>query len=326
MGRGGRRQFLIAASASLAAHFARAQMPRKVPRVGYLSWASPDLQKVLADGFVQGMREHGYVDGQSIAIEIRHGNADQLAELAAELVRLKVDVIVPVGTPAARAAKLATSTIPIVITLIADPVGSGLVPQLARPGGNVTGLAMLAPESWAKGLELLTETVPRVSRVAVLMDSTNPGHIAANKELDAAGNVLGLKVHRIDVQTSADVDRALAVAPGIRADAFYAFPLRIAEPDWQKIIDFASKHRMPMLVPNKIHVGQGALMSYGVDFVDQVRRTGVYVDKILKGAKPADLPIEQPTKFELTINMKTAKAIGIKIPQTVLLRTDQLIE
>lgn len=326
MGLLGRRQFLIAASATLAAPSLYAQQPAKVPRIGYLSWASPSLHKVLTVGFLQGLRERGYVEGQSIVIEDRRGATGQLPDLAAELVRLKVDVIATVGTPAALAAKRATSTIPIVITLVTDPVDSGLVPSLARPGGNITGLSMLAPEVFAKALELLKQAAPRISSVAVLMDPTNHGHIVNKKQIDAAGNALGVNVQRIDVQTSADIDRAVAAAPGQHADAFYVFPLRISDTDWQRIIEFGRRNRVPTLVSNKDHVEVGALMSYGLDFVDQVRRTGVYIDKILKGAKPADLPLERPTKFELMINMKTAKALGLTIPPTVLLRADRVIE
>ncbi len=307
----------------LAPLAADAQQPGKVPRIGYLSWADPATRRMLADAFFQGLRERGYVEGQSIAIEYRHGTMDQLPDLAAELVRLKVDAIAAVGTPAALAAKQATSTIPIVITLAGDPVSSGLVTSLARPGGNVTGLSLLAPEVFAKGLELLKETVPRVSRVAVLMDPTNPAHVALKNEVDAAANVLGVKVQRIDVRTGADLDGAFAASLRQRADAFYVFPLRIAP---QRIVEFATKNRVPTLMSTKEDLEAGGLMSYGANFRDQVRLTGIYIDKILKGAKPADLPVEQPTKFELVINLKTAKALGLTIPPSVLIRADQLIE
>ncbi len=303
--------------APLAAH---AQQPGKVPRIGYLSWG---FNQVLADAFLQGLRERGYVEGQSIAIEYRHGTTDQLPDLAAELVRLKVDAIAAVGTPAALAAKQATSTIPIVITLVADPVSSRLVTSLARPGGNVTGLSVLAPVS-AKGLELLKEIIPRVSRVAVLMDPTNPAQVFLKNEVDAAANVLRVKVQRLDIRTGADLDGAFAAARRERAEAFLVFPLQ--PPGLQRIVEFAVKNRVPTLMSFKEGVEAGGLMSYGANFPDEVRRTGIYIDKILKGAKPGDLPVEQPTKFELVINLKTAKALGLTIPQSVLIRADEVIQ
>jgi putative ABC transport system substrate-binding protein len=272
------------------------------------------------------LRERGYVDGQSIAIESRHGAMDRLPDLAAELVRLRVDAIVTVATPAALAAKQATSTIPIVMTLVGDPVGSGLVASLARPGGNVTGLSLFSPEVFPKALELLKETVPRVSRVAVLMDPTNPAHVVLKNDLDAAGKVLGVNVQRIDVRSAADLDGAFAAALRQRAGAFFVFPLRLAAPDLQRIVEFAVENRMPTLASFGAYVEAGGLMSYGPNFRDQLRRAGIYIDKILKGAKPADLPVEQPTMFELVINLKTAKALGLTIPQSVLIRADQLIQ
>jgi putative ABC transport system substrate-binding protein len=303
-----------------------AQQPSKVPRIGYLSWGDPAAGVGLADALRQGLRERGYVEGQSIALESRHGTMDRLPDLAAELVRLKVDAIVTVATPAALAAKQATSTIPIVMTLVGDPVGSGLVASLARPGGNVTGLSLFAPEVFPKGLELLKETVPRVSRVAVLMDPTNSSQVALRNELDIAAKVLGVKVQRIDVRTGADLDGAFAASLRQRADALFVFPLRTASPDAQRILEFAVKNRMPTFMSFRRGVEAGGLMSYGPNWRDLVRRAGIYIDKILKGAKPADLPVEQPTKFELVINMKTAKALGLTIPPSVLVRADQVIE
>jgi len=260
-----------------------------------------------------------------MALEYRKGATDQPPDLAAELVRLKVDAIVTVGTPAALAAKQATSTIPIVMTIVGDPVGSGLVASLARPGGNVTGLSLFAPELFAKGLELLRETVPRVSRVAVLMDPTNRAHVAVKNDLDRAAKVMGVKVQRIDVRTVADLDGAFAAALRQRADAFFVFPLRIPAADIQRILEFAVKNRMPTFMSTKVGVKAGGLMSYGPNWVDQVRRAGIYIDKILKGAKPADLPVEQPMRFELVINLKTAKALGLTIPPSVLIRADEVI-
>jgi len=212
------------------------------------------------------------------------------------------------------------------MTIVADPVASGLVASLARPGGNVTGLSLFAPEIFPKALELLKEAVPRVSRVTVLMDPSNPTHPALKDDLDAAAKVLGVKVQRIDVRSGADLDGAFATALRQRADAFFVFPLRTAPPDSQRIIEFAVKNRMPTLMPFKPWVEAGGLMCYGANWRDQVRRAGIYIDKILKGAKPADLPVEQPTMFELVINLRTAKALGLTIPQSVLMRADQVIQ
>jgi ABC-type uncharacterized transport system substrate-binding protein len=304
---------------------AAAQQSGKVPRIGFLSWAGPGGQ-VLANAFLQGLRERGYVEGRSLTIEYRDGTMDRLPGLAAELVRLKVDAIVAVGTPVALAAKRATSTIPIVMMVVADPVGSGLVAGLARPGGNVTGPSMFAPEVFPKELELLKEAVPGVSRVAVLMDPTNPSHVPLKNELDVAAKVLGMTVQRIDVRTVTDLDGAFATALRERADAFFLFPLRVAPPDWRRILEFAVKNRMPTLMLRKEDVEAGGLMSYGPNFRDHLRSAGIYVDKILKGAKPGDLPVEQPTKFELVINLKTAKALGLTIPRSILSVADQVIQ
>jgi ABC-type uncharacterized transport system substrate-binding protein len=305
---------------------AEGQQAARVPRIGYLSWAPPTLDRELADAFIQGLRERGYTEGRNVAIEYRRGTTHQLPGLAAELVDLKVDAIVTIGTPAALAAKQSTPTIPIVITLVSDPVGSGLATSLARPGGNVTGLSMFSPEVYAKGLSLLKDADPRISRVAVLMDRTNPGHVAAQSHFDAASNVLSVTVQRIDVRTVGDLDAAFGAARRERADAFYVFPLQLGPPDYQRIVEFAVKNRLPTLMDRRDRVEAGGLMSYSVNFADEVRRTAVYVDKILKGAKPADLPLEQPTKFELVINLKTAKALGLTIPPSVLLRADQVID
>lgn len=300
-----------------------AQPAQNMPKIGYLSWADPALDKVLANALVQGLRERGYVEGQNIAIEYRRAPTERLAELAAELVHRKVDAFVTVGTPAAVAAKQATSTIPIVITLVADPVHAGLVNSLARPGGNLTGLSMFGV--WGKALDVFVETVPRVSRVAVLMDPTNAGHVAGKKETDAAANALGVTVQRFDVRTAADLEAAFAAGRRQQVDAFYVFPLREAL-FLQSTIEFALKNRVPTLMINKDRVKEGALMSYTVEFEDPLRRSARYIDRILKGAKPGDLPIEQPTKFELAINLKTAKAIGLAIPSSVLLRADYVFD
>jgi putative ABC transport system substrate-binding protein len=295
-----------------------AQPTKNIPRIGYLSWADPSLDQVLLKAFLQGLRERGYVEGRNISVEYRRGPTERLSDLAAELVHHKVEALVAIGTPAALAARQATSTIPIVMTLIADPVDAGLVASLARPGRNITGLSMLGV--WGKALELIVATVPRVSRVAILMDPTNRGHVAGKKEVDGVAEALGIKVQRVDVRSMADIDAAFAAGLGKQVDAFYVFPLRTAVP-LQSIIEFGLKNRVPILMISKDRVKEGALMSYTVDFEDQVRLSAGYIDRILKGAKPGDLPVEQPTQFELAINLKTATALGLTIPPSVLLRT-----
>jgi putative ABC transport system substrate-binding protein len=315
---------IILGVALLGASLAAGAQPRdKVPRIGYLSWTDPAQDKVLLNALVQGLRDHRYRDGQNVVIEHRRGPTAQLPDLAADLVRSKVDAIVTIGTPAALAAKQATSTIPIIITLVADPIDTGVVTNLARPGGNVTGLSMLSVSG--KALEVFVSTVPRASRVAVLMDPTNPGHLVFKKDVDAVASGLGVTVQRVDVQTEADLDSVFAAGLLQQADALYVFPLRPA-PALQRVIDFAVKHRLPTLMTSADRVREGGLMSYTVDFNDHVRRAAVYIDRILKGAKPGDLPIEQPIKFELAINLKTARALGLAIPPTVQLRADHLID
>jgi putative ABC transport system substrate-binding protein len=315
---------VILGLALLGSALAVGAQPRdKVPRIGYLSWADPALDQGFLNAFIQGLREHRYVQGHSVVVEHRRGPSAQLPDLAADLVRSKVDAIVTIGTPAALAAKQATSTIPIVITLVADPVDAGLVTHLARPGGNVTGLSMLSVSG--KALEVFVSTVPRVSRVAVLMDPTNPGHLVFKKDVDAVASTLGVKVQRVDVQTEADLDSVFAARLLQQADALYVFPLRTASL-LQRVIEFAVKQRLPTLMTSSDRVHEGGLMSYTVNFNDHVRRAAVYIDRILKGAKPADLPIEQPTQFELAINLKTARALGLAIPSSVLLRADHLVD
>jgi putative ABC transport system substrate-binding protein len=303
-----------------------AQQAGKVARIGFLGWGPPPppgLEMPWRDAFLQGLREFGYVEGHSIAIEYRYGLEDQLPALAADLVRLKVDVIVTGATPSALAAKRATQTIPIVALWVGDPVASGLVASLARPGGNVTGMSLFAPELFAKGLQLLKEAAPKISRVGVLMDPTNPGQLALDKDVQAAAKVLGVKAQRIDVKTGADLDSALAAARRERAEALLVFPVFV---NYQRLAEFAIKNRLPTITMGQAFSRPGMLMSYGPNFAEQFHHAGTYVDKILKGAKPADLPVEQPTKFELVINAKTAKALGLTIPSSLLLRADKAIE
>ncbi len=306
---------------------AQPQQPGKVYRIGFLRYLACPEQPGSTD-LRQGLRELGYVEGHNIVIECRDapGKAEQLPDLAAELVRLNVDVLVTESTVVTLVAKQATRTVPIVMVGVGDPVASGLVSSLARPGGNVTGLSLAAPEIIRKDLELLKEAAPRVSRVTVWMDATNPGQTLPDEQMAAAAKVLGVRPQRIDLRTAADLDGAFAATLRQRAEALLVYPLPITLPDFQRIAAFAIQNRLPTITLQTAAVKSGLLMFYGANFPEQYRRAGPYIDKILKGAKPADLPVEQPTKFELVINLKTAKALGLTIPQSLLLRADQLIE
>ena len=313
-------------AAPLAAH---AQQASKVYRIGYLSHFGCPIRPEYIGPFRQGLRELGYVEGQNLIIECRGapGAADRLPGLAAELVRLKVDVLVAGGTASALAAKQATKTIPIVMVYVGDPVGSGLVTSLARPGGNVTGLSILTPEMVPKALEILKEAAPSVSRVAVWLDPTNPGDTSADKQMDAAAKMLGVRLERVDVRTAGHLDAAFAVAVRQREEALVVYPLPIPRLDVQRIAEFAIKNRLPtiaILLPQNVR--EGLLMSYGPNQAEPYRRAGHYIDKILKGAKPGDLPVEQPSNFDLVINLKAAKALGLTIPPSLLQRADQVIE
>ncbi len=305
-----------------------AQQASKVPRIGYLSAGAPTTASTFENAFRQGLRELGNVEDRNIAIEYRwaEGKYERLPELAAELVRLKVDVILAVTTPAAQAAKAATRTIPIVFTLVADPVASGLVASLARPSGNITGLPSIASEIIGKQLELLKETVARVSRVAVLQNPDASSHPFMVREAAGAARALGVQLRVLEARSPNDLDAAFTAITGERADAL----LVLADPFFRthraRIADFAAKSRLPSVSGEREQTEVGGLMSYGPSRLDMFRRAATYVDKILKGAKPADLPIEQPTKFEFVINLKTAKALGLTIPPSILLRADQVIE
>jgi putative ABC transport system substrate-binding protein len=328
-----RRQFLIAAGALLAAPLAaQGQQAAKVARIGYLAGnraAAPHLR----EAFLQGLRDLGYAEGRNLVIEYRdaEGKLERLPALAAELVALKVDVIVTAGgTPAALAAKQVTRTLPIVFAAADDPVGSGLVASLARPGGNVTGLSLLTPELVGKRLELLTQAVPGASRVAVLWE---PGGIRGErtakdmlKAADVAARALGVQLHFVEVRGPEDFDRAFSEMTRARAGALTVFGSNMFFTERRRLAELAAKNRLPAVTPLRQFVDAGGLMSYGPNNVDLIRRAASYVVKILKGAKPADLPVEQPTKFELVINLKTAKALGLTIPQSVLGRADEIIQ
>jgi putative ABC transport system substrate-binding protein len=310
---------------------ARAQQPKKVPRIGYLSSQEPARESARAEAIRLALRERGYVEGQNIAFEYRYaeGKLDRQPELAAELVRLKVDIIVVPGTGQARAAKNATKTIPIVMTgLGADPVEEGLIESLAHPGGNVTGVTNLGRELGGKRLELLKEVVPKLARVAVLYDPANPVTVLETKEvLRVAARALEVTVRSWEVRAADDFERVFAALRKERPDGLYvAGGGPLLNVNRKRIADFALKSRLPSMYQSKEAVDAGGLMSYGVNLADSYRRVAYYVDRILKGAKPADLPIEQPTKFELVINLKTAKQIGLTIPQRVLGRADKVIK
>ena len=308
---------------------ATAQQPTKIPQIGYLAGASPSSNPARTQAFRQGLRELGYVEGKNIVSEWRFAEEklDRLPALAAELVRLKVDVIVTAGPIPTRSAKEATSTIPIVMTQDSDPVGNGFVASLARPGGNITGLSTLAPELSGKRLELLKEIVPRLSSVAVFGTSTIPGNAQSLKEVEFAAGAFGVKLQYLDVLGPKDIETAFRTAGKGRADAvLWLVAAAVASAHRTKIADLAVKGRLPVIYPGRSYVEAGGLMTYGVNVEDLDRRATTYVDKILKGAKPADLPVEQPTKFELIINLKAAKQIGLTIPPNVLARADKVIK
>jgi len=280
------------------------------------------------EAFRQGLRELGYVEGKNIVIEWRYaeGKVDRLPALAAELMRLKVDVIVSGGSSATRRAKEATSTIPIVMTQDSDPVGTGLVASLARPGGNITGLSTLSPEISGKRLELLKEIVPKLSRVAVFGTSTSPVNAQELKEVELAAGALGVKLQYLDVLSSKDVETGFRGAVKARADAvLMMISMSVTNFQRKEIAELAVKSRLPVVYDSRLSVEAGGLMNYGVNPTDLLRRAATYVDKILKGANPAELPVEQPTKFEFIINLKAAKQIGLAIPPNVLARADKVI-
>ena len=307
-----------------------AQQPTKIPRIGYLSGGFPSAGAPRTDALRLGLRELGYVEGKNIVIEYRHaeGKLDRLSALSAELVRLKVDVIVTGGGGGAtRAAKEATKTIPIVMAGDVDPVGQGSVTSLARPGGNVTGLSTLTPEISGKRLELLKEIVPKLSRVAVFGTSTSPDNAQVLRELELAAGALGVQLQYLDVLSFTDIATAFRAASKGQAEAVLMMvPGAIAGGQRKEIAELAVKSRLPAIYNRREFVEAGGLISYGVNVNDLDRRAATYVDKILKGAKPADLPVEQPKKFEFIINLKAAKQIGLTIPPNVLARADRVIK
>ena len=325
-----RRELLIALGAGvLAAPLALfAQQPARIPRIGYLATPDPATTPYFLDAFRAGLREHGYVEGQNIVMEYRwvEGTSQRFDDLAVDLVRSKVDLIVAWGTPAVNAAKQATSTIPIVMLAVGDPVGAGLVASLARPGGNITGLTNSDVELAPKRLELLKEVLPRLSRVAVLRNPTNLSGVLQFKETQAAARSLGIELQLVDVRDPKEFESAFSAMAKARAGALsvLADPLFISQR--KQIANLAMRSRLPSVFARGESAEAGGLMSYGPNQANMFRQAATYVNKILKGAKPADLPVEQATRFELVVNLKTAKALGVKIPQSILVRADKVIE
>jgi putative ABC transport system substrate-binding protein len=315
---------LLLASVDLAG----AQQPTKIRRIGYLQGVSPSAVAARTDAFREGLRHLGYVEGKDIVIEWRsaEGQFDRLPALAAELARLKVEVIVTAGPTVTRPVKKATSTIPIVMAQDIDPVGNGFVASLARPGGNITGLATLSPEMSGKLLEILKEIIPRLSRLAVIGNSANPGDAQTKKETERAAEAFKVQLQYLDVQASKDIETAFRAANKARADALLVLGNPVLNAHRKQVVDLAVKNRVAVTYSRPEFINAGGLMYYGTNYNDLYRRAATYVDKILKGAKPGAPPVEQPTKFELIINLKAAKQIGLTIPQKVLARADKVIK
>jgi len=311
-------------------HLAEAQPTKKVPRIGILLPWSPASGVSLSflKAFRHGLRELGYVQDRNVAMEYRYaeGVSQRFPNLAAELVGLKVDVIVTTAGRPAVAAKRATITIPIVFTQVADPVAEGLVASLARPGGNITGLSQIGPELAGKRLELLKEAFPKISRVAVLRPLRSRGSAARFKETEVAAQAMGVELQALDVRSPDDIEDAFRATTTGQADALIVLQGALINTQRTRIVQLAAKRRLPTIFEESTYVESGGLMSYGPSFLDLQRRAATYVDKILKGAKPADLPVEQPTKFEFIVNLKTAKEVGLTIPPTVLARADRVIK
>jgi len=307
---------------------AEAQQPKKAPLIGYLTANSASVEQPRVDSFRRGLRALGRIEGQNLAIEYRYtdGKFERLADLAAELVRLKVDLLIANTTNAALAAKNATSTIPIFFIGVSDPVTAGLIDSLPRPGGNITGLTNIAPVLSGKRLELLKETVPKLTRVAVLWDPQNPGSTPQWKESQLAARELGLQVHSMEVSNPDKYEGAFKEATKARSAALAVTLNPLANSNRERLVNLAARYRLPAIYARADFVERGGLMSYGPSSTDEGRDAARLVDKILKGAKPADIPVEQPMKFELLINLKTAKALGLTIPPIVLIRAQRVVK
>jgi putative tryptophan/tyrosine transport system substrate-binding protein len=307
-----------------------AQQAGKPFRIGFLAFGlKPGAgSDPLFDVFLQALRDLGYVEGRNVVLEVRYaeGRNERFPSLAAELVNLKVDVLVAQSTPAAIAAKQASSSIPIVMVVVGDPLGAKLIESLAHPGGNVSGLSLIAPELSAKRLDLFKQTLPKLSRVTVLWNSANVGMRLRVQETERAAPALGVTLQSVTVQSPDDFDGVFAAMSKDRPESLLVMADTVTASNSRRVVEFAARNRVPAIYEARNFVDAGGLMSYGLDFVDHYRRAAYYVDKVLKGVRPADLPVEQPTKFELVINMKSAKALGLTIPQSLLLRADQVIE
>ena len=323
-----RRDFIRLLGGAAVGWPLQAHAQPKIPRIGFMGNSTAALETNLVDAFREGLRDLGYEEGRNIVIEYRwaDGNYDRFPALVAELIAAKVDAIVTAGTPAALAVKKATTTVPLVMVAVGDPVGTGLVPSLARPGGNLTGLSSIAPDLEGKRLQLLREIVPALSHVAMFVNSLNPFHISSMKQARAAAQAMGIKLQLHDIRKSEDLDDAFAAIRKERPDALLILADRVFLHNRERMMDFTREQRLPNVNAYKELVEVGGLMSYGPSYEDMHKRAAIYVDKILKGAKPADLPIEQPSKFTFIINLKTAKALGVTVPSQLLGLADQLIE
>ncbi len=320
--------WLLATVLLTAVSLAEAQQPKRIPQIGYLSYGSVEIEKSWLAVLQQGLRELGYVEGKNIVIEQRHaaGRSEKLPELLAELIRLKVDVLIAAGDPAAHAAKEATSAIPIVMVSSPDPVGTGLIASLAHPGGNVTGLSDFHAGVITKRFEVLKDVVPLMSRVAVLLNPANRSNTLQLKDIQATAPAFRVTIISLEVKGPDDMDDTFARIGKERPGALLVVGDKLFATHQKRIFEFVGKSRLPAIYSQRGYVDAGGLMSYGSNFADQYRRVATYVDKILKGAKPADLPVEQPTKFELVVNLKAAKQIGLTVPPSVLFRADKVIK
>jgi putative ABC transport system substrate-binding protein len=323
-----RRDFIIVIGRAAVAWPVGVHAQQKIPRIGFMGNSTAALETNLVDAFREGLRELGYEEGRNIAIEYRwaEGNYDRFPMLAAELIATKVDAIVTAGTPAALAVKSATTTVPLVMVAVGDPIGTGLVSSLARPGGNLTGLSSIAPDLEGKRLQLLREVLPALSHVAMFVNSLNPFHVSSMKQARAAAQAMGIKLQLHDIPKSEDLDDAFAAIRKERPDALLILADRVFLHNRQRMMDFINELRLPNVNAYKELVEAGGLMSYGPSYEDMHKRAAIYVDKILKGTKPADLPIEQPSKFTFIVNLKAAKALGVTVPSQLLGLADQLIE
>jgi len=322
-----RREF-ITFLGSAAAWPLAASAQSKIARIGFMGNSTAALEANLVDAFREGLREQGYEEGHNIVIEYRwaDGKYERFPALVAELIAANVEVIVTAGTPAALAMKKATTTVPLVMVAVGDPVGTGLVPSLARPGANLTGLSSVAPDLEGKRLQLLREVVPALSHVAMFINSLNPFHVSSMRQARAAAQTMGIKLQLHDIRKSEDLDDAFAAIRKERPDAVLILADRVFLHNRERMIDFTKEQRLPNVNAYKELVEVGGLMSYGPSYEDMHKRAAIYVDKILKGAKPADLPIEQPSKFTFIVNLKAAKALGVTVPSQLLGLADELID